>query len=247
MQRKMKRIFSVILAIVLILQGGGYQKTMKAEEIYTQIFEVSSVEELNVAVSSINGAEAGSFLIDLKADLTTNDVGMNFLKNTTTIQGNGHYIQVSTAGGTVVASGTATVYVGLEDESNELVFRGTETGDTPGVFYVLEGGTVVMNPGVTIQNHKGNNYYGGAVTVEGGQFTMNGGTITNCGIEGGSVCYGGGVAVYAGGVFTMNGGSIDHCYAKSDYIDDVDPNRCFTAQGGAVFVTGGSEFIMNGG
>ncbi len=247
MQRKIKQVFSILLAILLVLPTGLYKKTVKAEESYTQIFEVASVEELNAAVSSINSAENGSYLIDLKADLTTNNVSMSFSRNTTTIKGNGHYIQVSVGGGAVVASENATVHIGLEDGSDHLVFRGTETGDAPGVFYVLEGGTVVMNPGVTIQNHKSNNYYGGAVTVEGGQFTMNGGTITNCGIEGGSVCYGGGVAVYAGGIFRMNGGTIDHCYAKTDYIDEYDPNRCFTGQGGGVFITGGSEFIMNDG
>ena len=43
---------------------------------------------------------------------------------------------------------------------------------------------------------------------------MLGGTIENCGIDGGSVCYGGGVAVIYGGSFVMDAGEITNCYAK---------------------------------
>ena len=64
---------------------------------------------------------------------------------------------------------------------------------------------------VTLKDHKGNNYFGGGVTVEGGTFKMHGGTIENCGIDGGSVCYGGGVGVAFGGQFIMDGGVIKNC------------------------------------
>lgn len=65
-----------------------------------------------------------------------------------------------------------------------------------------------MYSGVTLANRVGNNYFGGGVTVQGGTFHMYGGTIENCGIRGGSVCYGGGVAVIYGGSFVMDGGII---------------------------------------
>lgn len=45
----------------------------------------------------------------------------------------------------------------------------------------------------------------------------------------------------------MDSGTIKDCYTESDYIDYWDPNRCFTAMGGGVFVSGGSYFRMNGG
>lgn len=108
-------------------------------------------------------------------------------------------------------------------------------------------GTCKMYPGVTLAGREGNNYFGGGVTVSGGEFHMYGGIIKNCGIRGGSVCYGGGVAVVCGGRFVMDNGEIKDCYAESDYIDYFDPNRCFTAMGGGVFVSGGSSFVMNGG
>ena len=104
-----------------------------------------------------------------------------------------------------------------------------------------------MKNNVTLKNRESSNYLGAGATVNGGSFIMDGGTIQNCGIKGGSVCYGGGVAVFNGGYFQMNGGTITDCYASSDYIDDYDPSRCFTAQGGGVFVADGSVFTMNGG
>lgn len=104
-----------------------------------------------------------------------------------------------------------------------------------------------MYSGATLANRVGNNYFGGGVTVQGGTFHMYGGTIENCGIRGGSVCYGGGVAVIYGGSFVMDAGEIKNCYAKSSAKDYWDPNRCITAMGGGVFVSGGSSFVMNGG
>ena len=104
-----------------------------------------------------------------------------------------------------------------------------------------------MYSGVTLANRVGNNYFGGGVTVQGGTFHMYGGTIENCGIRGGSVCYGGGVAVIYGGSFVMDAGEIKNCYAESSAKDYWDPNRCITAMGGGVFVSGGSSFVMNGG
>ena len=47
-----------------------------------------------------------------------------------------------------------------------------------------------------LRGREGNNYFGVGVTVSGGEFHMYGGIIENCGIRGGSVCYGGGIASY---------------------------------------------------
>lgn len=75
---------------------------------------------------------------------------------------------------------------------------------------------------------------------------MHGGTIENCGIVGGSMCYGGGVAVIYGGSFVMDGGTIKNCYVTANWEADWDP-RMIAALGGGVFVSGGSSFVMNGG
>ena len=130
------------------------------------------------------------------------------------------------------------------DVPGMLNIEGT-SNDVPGMLNIE--GTCNMYSGVTLSGREGNNYFGGGVTVSGGTFHMYGGTIEKCGIKGGSVCYGGGVAVVYGGQFIMDSGTIKDCYAESDYIDYYDPNTCFTAMGGGVFVSGGSSFVMNGG
>lgn len=103
-----------------------------------------------------------------------------------------------------------------------------------------------MYSGVTVSDREGNNYFGGGVTVQGGTFHMLGGTIKNCGINGGSMCYGGGIAVIYGGAFTMDGGEITDCYVTANWEADWD-SRMISALGGGVFVSGGSSFVMNGG
>ena len=106
-----------------------------------------------------------------------------------------------------------------------------------------------MYPGVTVADRKGDNYFGGGVTVQGGEFHMYGGAIDNCGITGGSICYGGGVAVIYGGSFIMDGGKITNCFATSSFraADYGMDSRIITSTGGGVYVSGGSSFVMNDG
>ena len=80
--------------------------------------------------------------------------------------------------------------------------------------------SLVMEKGVTLQNNQHNNaLYGGAVSLEGpSSFTMNGGTITNCGVSSSNGTAGGG-AVRASAnssgtpTITMNDGTISNCFA----------------------------------
>ena len=135
--------------------------------------------------------------------------------------------------------------LGSED-GNVLEIRSVSepSNDMPGLLDIE--GTCEMYSGVSLSGREGNNYFGGGVTVSGGTFHMHGGVIENCGIRGGSVCYGGGVAVVYGGKFIMDGGTITKCYVYSTYIDEVYFTG-FTAVGGGVFVSSGSSFVMNGG
>lgn len=70
---------------------------------------------------------------------------------------------------------------------------------------------------------------GGGVNVDGGSFTMNGGTIYNC-----SANMGGGVAA-GGGSFTMNGGAIYGCNAKAGFGGGVAVGGSFTMNGGSIY------------
>lgn len=151
--------------------------------------------------------------------------------------------------GSISVQSGAQLSLGVADGSDALKISGgnEQSNDVPGLLHIE--GTCNMHPGVTIADRKGDNYFGGGVTVQGGTFHMYGGTIDNCGITGGSICYGGGVAVIYGGAFTMDGGEIKNCFATSSFkaSDYGMDSRIITSAGGGVYVSGGSSFVMTGG
>ena len=203
---------------------------------------VANEAELQAAVATINSAGSGEFVISLTANIDTN-AGLSFTNNVTkTIVGNGftlHFVNRSS----YITLNKGTLNLG--DGQSELILKGHESNDEPGLIYIV-GSTAACNmyDKVTIKDNKLQNYMGGGVTVEGGTFHMYGGTIDNCGVEGGSVCYGGGVAVISGGKFIMDGGVISNCYVTSNYNPG---GYSITGVGGGVFVSNGASFEMNGG
>lgn len=211
----------------------------------SNVYEVGDSEGFNNAVAAINGKTSGDYVIKLAADIESEASVSGPCP--VTILGCGHTLTIGTNGSLQVEKGSQ-LSLGAADGSDTLTIKGSgeQSIDAPGLLYV-DGGSCDMYAGVTLTDRKGNNYFGGGVTVFGGTFHMHGGTIENCGIEGGSVCYGGGVAVAYGGTFVMDDGEIRDCYARSDYVDYYDPTRCICAVGGGVFVSCGSSFTMNGG
>lgn len=202
------------------------------------VYEVGDSAEFNNAVAAINGKTGGDYVIKLTDDIES--YGASFSSaSTTTILGNGHTITFPRRDTFLYVQEGSQLNLGSTDGSDVLTIKGgsEQNNDAPGLLYV--GGTCNMFSGVTVSDREGNNYYGGGVTVEGGTFRMSGGTIRNCGINGGSICWGGGVAVMFGGSFIMDGGEITDCYADS-------PDG-YTSYGGGVFVGYGSSFTMNGG
>lgn len=202
------------------------------------VYEVGDSAEFNSAVAAINGKTGGDCVIKLTDDIES--YGASFSSAcTTTILGNGHTITFPRRDTFLYVQEGSQLNLGSVDGSDALTIKGgsEQNNDAPGLLYV--GGTCNMFSGVTVSDREGNNYYGGGVTVEGGTFRMSGGTIRNCGINGGSICWGGGVAVMFGGSFIMDGGEITDCYADS-------PDG-YTSFGGGVFVAYGSSFTMNGG
>ena len=203
--------------------------------------------EFDNAVATVNRASSGEYVIELTGDIQTG--GASFSSSQpVTIVGNGHTITLGGYGLISVQPG-AHLNLGAADGNDALkISGGNEQGnDEPGLLYIQ--GTSNMYPGVTIADRKGNNYFGGGVTVQGGTFHMYGGTIDNCGITGGSMCYGGGVAVVYGGSFIMDGGEIKNCFATSSFkaSDYGMDSRVITSAGGGVYVSGGSSFVMTGG
>lgn len=209
--------------------------------------EVGSSAEFDNAVDTVNAATSGEYIIKLTNDLE--GVSADFANTCpATILGNNHTMTLSQYSSISVQSG-AHLSLGAADGSDTLKISGgnAQNNDVPGLLYIQ--GTCNMHPGVTIADRKGNNYFGGGVTVQGGTFHMYGGTIDNCGITGGSMCYGGGVAVIYGGAFTMDGGEIKNCFATSSFkaSENGMDSRIITSAGGGVYVSGGSSFVMTGG
>lgn len=209
--------------------------------------EAGNSSEFNEAVATVNAATSGEYIIKLTDDFQTG--GASFSSSQpVSIVGNGHTMTLGQYSSISVQSG-AQLNLGAVDGSDTLKISGgnEQSNDVPGLLHIE--GTCNMYPGVTIADRKGDNYFGGGVTVQGGTFHMYGGTIDNCGITGGSICYGGGVAVIYGGAFTMDGGEIKNCFATSSFkaSDYGMDSRIVTSAGGGVYVSGGSSFVMTGG
>ena len=193
--------------------------------------EVSNSSEFDNAVATINAATSGEYIIELTDDIQTG--GASFSSSQpVSIVGNGHTIALGQYGSISVQSG-AQLSLGVADGSDALKISGgnEQSNDVPGLLHIE--GTCNMHPGVTIADRKGDNYFGGGVTVQGGTFHMYGGTIDNCGITGGSICYGGGVYVSGGSSFVMTGGAISNNKANE--------------MGGGVAVVASIDEIINGG
>lgn len=240
-----KRIKTLLLFAVFAICTMVAPQTAFAAEQTT--IEVNTSSEFNDAVSTVNAATSGEYTIRLANDIEGGGASFNSTCPTT-ILGNGHTITLGGFGSLSVQPGSQ-LNLGAKDGSDTLIISGgnKQGNDVPGLLYIQ--GACNMYPGVTVADRKGNNYFGGGVTVQGGEFHMYGGAIDNCGITGGSMCYGGGVAVIYGGSFIMNGGKITNCFATSSFkaADYGMDSRIITSTGGGVYVSGGSSFVMNDG
>ena len=240
--KKLNRMMLGILLVVLSLSVTP--KAAFAENKAVTRIEVKNGDEFENAINTVNGASEGEYIISLTGDVEIIGASIQS-KCPVTILGNGHTLKVAQYASIHVAEG-AKVRLGSEKDGDLKICGVSEqSNDVPGLLHIK--GTCDMYSGVSLSGREGNNYFGGGVTVEGGTFTMHGGVIENCGIRGGSVCYGGGVAVYYGGKFIMDGGEIKDCYADSDASIYFNHPLGFTGIGGGVFVSGGSSFVMNGG
>ena len=208
--------------------------------------EAGNSSEFKKAVATVNAATSGEYIIKLTDDFQTG--GASFSSSQpVSIVGNGHTITFG--GSSIYVNPSVQLSLGAADGSDTLKISGGNEyiGDDPSLLRIK--GTCNMYPGVTIADRKGGHGFGGGVAVEGGTFHMYGGTIENCGINAGSMCYGGGVGVAYGGSFTMDGGEIKNCFATSPYkwTDDGMSPLWIASAGGGVFVSGGSSFVMTGG
>lgn len=234
---KKRRVLTFVAALAL------YALTMpiSAFAATPTTIKAGNSSEFDKAAATVNAATSGEYIIKLTDDFQTG--GASFSSSQpVSIVGNGHTMTLGQDSSISVQPG-AQLNLGAADGSDTLKISGgnEQSNDVPGLLYIQ--GTCNMYPGVTIADRKGNNYFGGGVTVQGGAFHMYGGTIDSCGITGGSICYGGGVAV-------IYGGEIKNCFATSPFkasdSEYMDP-RSIVSAGGGVYVSGGSSFVMTGG
>ncbi|GHT32207.1 hypothetical protein AGMMS49574_15280 [Bacteroidia bacterium] len=129
----------------------------------------------------------------------------------------------------------------------------TEPGNnrTAATFTINSGASLEITSTITISGHKNNRSsgngtagIGGAVFVNGGTFTLSGGTISGNTASAGTSAQGngadgGGVWVGNGGTFVMNSGTISGNTAYYNFL--------YSGEGGGVYVASGGSFIMNGG
>ena len=237
----MKRIFSKckLMLLVAVLLTSLLPVTAFAEA--TQ-HDIATVEELQAAVAAINET-GGEHVINLLADISGVSMSFNKADTAVTIVGNGHTVQMNTRSPISIING---VVLNLGDGSSTLTVKGTKYNDDPGLVAVHQNCTLNMYDGVTLSDNQSSNYHGGGVTMQGGTFNMYGGTIENCGINGGSNCFGGGVSVNSGGLFNMYGGTIKDCYANTTYVTG-NPGLIPSGAGGGVVVFKGSTFNLIGG
>ena len=239
---KKRRVLTFVAALAL------YALTMpiSAFAATPTTIKAGNSSEFNEAVATVNAATSGEYIIKLTDDFQTG--GASFSSSQpVSIVGNGHTITFG--GSSIYVNPSVQLSLGAADGSDTLKISGGNEyiGDDPSLLRIK--GTCNMYPGVTIADRKGGHGFGGGVAVEGGTFHMYGGTIENCGIDAGSMCYGGGVGVAYGGSFTMDGGEIKNCFATSPYkwTDDGMSPLWIASAGGGVFVSGGSSFVMTGG
>lgn len=238
---KIRRTLTLVAALALY----ALMMPISAFAATPTTIEVGNSSEFDNAVATVNGATSGEYVIELTDSFESN--GASFDSSCpTTLLGNGHTITLGQYSSISVSKG-AELNLGSSNGSNTLTIKGKgkdePSNDVPGLLYVE--GTCNMHSGTTLADREGNNYFGGGVTVQGGTFHMLGGTIENCGIDGGSVCYGGGVAVIYGGSFVMDAGEITNCYAKATWKCDWD-SRMITAMGGGVAIVASIEEVSSG-
>ena len=141
---------------------------------------------------------------------------------------------------TLTLSGNLTIE-GNTDAYSALVWCALGSSTAPSA--------LVMNEGVTLKNNQQTNAsHGGAVTLDGpSSFTMNGGTITNCGVSG----------ISNKGKYNSVGGGAIRATANTSGSPTITMNdgtiaNCFGYVGGAVFLANNygksvASFTMNNG
>lgn len=193
---KSKKLLSIILALAMMFS------VLPASTVLVYADEIT--ETISADTTWNDGDTVGGVTISGGTVTINGDVGITAaitIKGDVTFTGGGTLNRMSTSGNLIkVESGSLTLGNVTIDGNNVII---SDSGAAAAIN--MAGGTVIMNDGAKITNHKRTSGYGPAVYMTSGNFKMKGGTISGCE----SRNYGG--AIYLdGGSFEMNGGIIEN-------------------------------------
>ena len=220
---KSKKLLSIILALAMMFS------VLPASTILVYADEIT--ETISADTTWNDGDTVGGVTISGGTVTINGDVGITAaitIKGNVTFTGGGTLNRMSPSGNLIkVESGSLTLG-NVTIDGNDVII--SDSGAAAAIN--MAGGTVIMNEGAKITNHKRTSGYGPAVYMTGGNFKMNGGTISGCE----SRNYGG--AIYLdGGSFEMNGGIIENNKTTSDA----------SSYGGGAFYVRAAKLTINGG
>ena len=246
---KSKKLLSIILALAMMFS------VLPASTILVYADEIT--ETISADTTWNDGDTVGGVTISGGTVTINGDVGITAaitIKGDVTFTGGGTLNRMSTSGNLIkVESGSLTLG-NVTIDGNDVII--SDSGAAAAIN--MAGGTVIMNDGTKLTNHKRTSGYGTAVYMTGGNFKMKGGTISGCE----SRNYGG--AIYLdGGSFEMNGGIIENnktTLSSAGYgggafyvreasliIDDGLIQNNSSNSGGAIYNTSFGTTIINGG
>ena len=205
-------MFSVLPASTFLVYADGISETISADTTWNDGDTVGGVT-ISGGTMTINGD------VDITAAIT--------IKGDVTFTGGGTLNRMSPSGNLIkVESGSLTLN-NVTIDGNDVII--SDSGAAAAIN--MAGGTVIMNDGAKITNHKRTSAYGPAVYMTGGTFKMKGGTISGCETSE----YGGAVYLY-GGSFEMNNGTVENNKTTTS-----------TKYGGGAFYVRGATLTINGG
>ncbi len=246
---KSKKLLSIILALAMMFSVLPASTVLVYADVIT--------ETISADTTWNDGDTVGGVTISGGTVTINGDVGITAaitIKGNVTFTGGGTLNRMSPSGNLIkVESGSLTLN-NVTIDGNDVIISDSWTAAAIN----MADGTVIMNDGAKITNHKRTSGYGPAVYMAGGNFKMKGGTISGCE----SRNYGG--AIYLdGGSFEMNGGIIENnktTLSSAGYgggafyvrdatliINDGLIQNNSSNSGGAIYNTSFGTTIINGG
>ena len=220
---KSKKLLSIILALAMMFSVLPASTVLVHAEAIT--------ETISADTTWNDGDTVGGVTISGGTVTINGDVGITAeitIKGNVTFTGGGTLNRMSPSGNLIkVESGSLTLNNVTIDGNNVTI---SDSGAVAAIN--MAGGTVIMNDGAKITNHKRTGAYGPAVYMAGGTFKMKGGTISGCE----SKKYGGAIYLDSGS-FEMNGGTVENNKTTSDA----------SSYGGGAFYVRDAKLTINGG